>query len=342
VATVSRIPPRTRFMPRDPRVEEPYRMTPAMALRLGVLGAIVLFVFAVLFFRLWALQVLSGDRYLAAAQDNQLRTVRVHAARGPIVDYKGRLLVSNRIGTAAQVWTAYMPRRGRQKMLRRLSAILTVPVPELQRRLREHEGYALTPVTLKEDLSQAEVFYLKENRRDFPGLELNDVHLRDYRYGSLAPQILGHVGEVTEQQLDGGRYRHGDTVGQAGLEFAYDRFLRGTAGLAELRVDSLGRPRSTPRRSEQPQPGLALRTTLDVRLQRAAENALVYGIEGDISLSGADSMAVAAHKIRGPKGIGALAFRTQSMKTEAGRRKKIESLVAMLKRGETIYPQGKK
>ena len=38
----------------------------------------------------------------------------------------------------------------------------------------------------------------------------------------------------------------------------------------------------------------------------------------------------------------ALAFRTHNMKTEAGRKKKIETFVAMLKRGETIYPQGKK
>ncbi|HET9322935.1 MAG TPA: penicillin-binding protein 2 [Gaiellaceae bacterium] len=278
MASVTRIPPRTRFMPRDPRVEEPYRMTPAMALRLGILGALVLFVFAVLFFRLWALQVLSGDQYLAAAQDNQLRTVRVQAARGPILDDKGRVLVSNRIGTAAQVWTAYMPRRGRNRMLRRLSAILLVPVPELQRRLREHEGDPLTPVTLKEDLSQEEIFYLKEHRRDFPGLELNDVHLRDYRYGALAAQVLGHVGEVTEAQLKGRRYHSGDVVGQAGLEFSYDRYLRGTAGLAELRVDSLGRPRSKPLRSEQPQPGLAIRTTLDAKLQRAAQDALEYGI----------------------------------------------------------------
>jgi uncharacterized protein YdeI (YjbR/CyaY-like superfamily) len=38
----------------------------------------------------------------------------------------------------------------------------------------------------------------------------------------------------------------------------------------------------------------------------------------------------------------ALAFRTHNMKTEAGRKKKIEAFVAMLRRGETIYPQGKK
>ena len=254
-------------------------MTPALALRIGILGAIVLFVFAVLFFRLWALQVLSGDRYLAAAQDNQLRTVRIEAPRGPILDHQGRVLVSNRVGTAAQVWTAYMPRRSRPRMLRRLSEVLQVPVAELQARLRKHGGDALTPVTLKEDVSREEVFYLKEHRREFPGLELNDVHLRDYRYGALAPHLLGHVGDVTERQIKRGRYLHGDTVGQAGIEFSFDRYLRGAAGLAELRVDSLGRPRSKPLKSEAPQPGLALRTTLDARLQRAAEAALPYGIE---------------------------------------------------------------
>jgi penicillin-binding protein 2 len=291
---VTRLPSRTRFMPRDPRVEQPYRMTPALALRLGVLGAIVLFVFAVLFFRLWALQVLAGDRYLAAAQDNQLRTVRIEAARGPILDHNGRLLVSNRVGTAAQVWTAYMPRRGRPQMLRRLSTILQVPVAELQKRLREHRGDPLTPVTLKEDISREEFFYLKEHRRDFPGLELNDIHLRDYRFGVFASQLLGHVGDVTERQLKSGRYRHGDTVGQAGLEFSFDRYLRGTAGLAELRVDSLGRPRSKPLRSERPLPGLAVRTTLDAKLQRAAENALVYGIQVAINNDSFDANAGAA------------------------------------------------
>ena len=292
--SVTRLPSRTRFMPRDPRVAEPYRMTPALALRLGVLGAIVLFVFAVLFFRLWALQVLAGDRYLAAAQDNQLRTVRIEAARGPILDHKGRLLVSNRVGTAAQVWMAYMPRRGRPRMLRGLSRILQVPVSELQERLRKHRGDPLTPVTLKEDISREEFFYLKEHRRDFPGLELNDVHLRDYRFGILASQLLGHVGEVTERQLQIGRYQHGDAVGQAGLEFSFDRYLRGTAGLAELRVDSLGRPRSKPLRSERPMPGLAIRTTLDAKLQRAAENALVYGIQTAINNDSFDANAGAA------------------------------------------------
>ena len=71
------------------RVSAPYRLTPGLAVRVGVLGVVALAVFALLFFRLWSLQVLSGADYLDAAQNNQLRTIRVEAPRGPILDRKG-------------------------------------------------------------------------------------------------------------------------------------------------------------------------------------------------------------------------------------------------------------
>ena len=56
-----RVTPSRRFLPGDPRVSEPYRLTPQLALRVAVLGFFALALFAVLFLRLWALQVLSGD-----------------------------------------------------------------------------------------------------------------------------------------------------------------------------------------------------------------------------------------------------------------------------------------
>jgi len=281
VATVTRIPPtRTRFMPRDPRVEGPYRMTPQIALRLGVLGAVVLFAFAVLFFRLWALQVLSGERYLAAAQNNQLRTIRIDAPRGPIYDYRGRTIVGNKIAMTVQVWPASLPRQRRPRVFRRLSAVLDVPAPELQETFRDQQrADPLKPVTLAEDVPDDVVMYLAERRREFPGLEIVKTYLRDYPRGGLAPQLIGHVGAVTPEQVKSRRYRYGDRVGQSGIEAAYDRYLRGRAGLASLRVDSVGRPRGRPRYSEIYHQGLALRLTLDAKLQRAAELALVHGIQ---------------------------------------------------------------
>ena len=83
----------SRFLPPDPGVEAPYRLTPGLAFRVGILGIVALAVFAVLFFRLWSLQVLSGDTYLAAAQGNQLRTIRLEAPRGTILDRHGKITV---------------------------------------------------------------------------------------------------------------------------------------------------------------------------------------------------------------------------------------------------------
>jgi penicillin-binding protein 2 len=281
MATISRIrPPRTRFLPKDPRVESPYRMTPQIALRLGVLGALVLFAFAVLFFRLWALQVLSGERYLAAAQNNQLRTIRIEAPRGPIYDDRGRTIVGNKLANVVRVWPASLSRRTRPRVFARLSTVLGIPVAELQKTFREqHRADPLKPVTLAEGVHNDVVAYVKERIQEFPGVTIEQTYLRSYPYGSIAAQLLGHVGSVTPEQVKSRRYRNGDHVGQSGVEAAYDRYLRGRAGLASLRVDSLGRPRGRPRYSDYFQQGLALRLTLDAKLQRAAEKALVYGIQ---------------------------------------------------------------
>ena len=73
---------------------------PGLAVRVGILGIVALAVFALLFFRLWSLQVLSGEKYLKEAQNNQLRVIRVEAPRGPILDREGRVIVGNTPGTA--------------------------------------------------------------------------------------------------------------------------------------------------------------------------------------------------------------------------------------------------
>ncbi len=173
--------PSRRFLPPDPRTSEPYRFTPQLALRLGVLAAIALAVFAVLFLRLWALQVLSGDRYLNAAQSNQLRTVPVEAPRGSIVDRAGRTIVSNVPGTAVQIWAADLPEEGRYAMFKKLSKILRVPLPRLTKALEKSRNDPLTPILVKTAVHEDQVMYLKEHRDEFPGVEIVGTYLRDYR-----------------------------------------------------------------------------------------------------------------------------------------------------------------
>lgn len=271
-----------RFLPPDPRVREPYRLTPQLALRIAVLGAIALAAFAVLLLRLWSLQVLSGDEYLKAAQNNQLRLIRVEAPRGPILDRQGRVIVSNVAGTAVRLWVGDMPERGRYRLVRRLARVLGVSPRELARQVEERAADPLTPIVVKTSVGEEQVSYLYEHQAEFPGVEIAQVYLRSYTYGALAAQILGYVGEISPDELARLRragYRAGDRIGKAGIEAAFDTYLRGRPGLAQIRVDSLGRPQSTREVREEARAGYALRLTLDVRLQRAAEEALRYGIQ---------------------------------------------------------------
>ena len=272
-----------RFLPGDPRVTEPYRFTPQLAVRVGVLGAIALAVFAVLFLRLWALQVLSGDRYLVAAEANQVRTLRVEAPRGTIVDRNGRPLVTNVPGTAVQLWPADMPEQGRYRMVQNLAALLQVPVSRITKAIEARRGDPLTPITVKTAVNEERVMYLEEHRSEFPGVEVVDTYLRHYEHKSLAAHILGYVREIDEDELaakdpDAG-YRAGDKIGKSGIEAAFDAYLRGTPGAAQIRVDSLGRPQSAIQTQRFPASGNDVRLTLDIELQRAAEQALTFGIE---------------------------------------------------------------
>jgi penicillin-binding protein 2 len=273
-----------RFLPPDPHVAEPYRLTPRLALRVGLLGMLALAVFAVLFLRLWSLQVLNGEQLLRASQNNQRRELRVPAPRGAIWDSQGRPLVINVPGLVAQISQADLPKRKsvRLRELRKLARVLEMPVREISATLRRHRYDLLTPVTIKTGISTLQQGYLKERSEDFPGVKVHNAALRYYPHRELAAHVLGYVGEISQEQLDAlakQGYHSGDTIGQAGIESEYDKYLRGTAGLEIQRVDSLGRQQAPTTLVLPPHTGNTVRLTIDLKLQMAAEEALRYGIE---------------------------------------------------------------
>jgi penicillin-binding protein 2 len=277
-----------RFLPPDPRVEEPYLFTPRMALRVAILAAVALVAFAVLFLRLWSLQILSGDRYANAALNNQLRTVRGEAPRGPILDREGRTLVTNVAATAVEVWPADLPKRGRYAEMKRLANVLNIPLSRVLRKLEERKGDLLTPVTIQVAVHRPQLDYLAEHRSEFPGVHTRTVYLRKYNSEALLAHAMGYVGEISRAQLRQAEKacreprelcpHAGDQVGQSGVELAYDKYLRGTPSVDDVYIDALGRPtaRTVTRKYEA---GNAVQLTADIALQRAAERALKYGIQ---------------------------------------------------------------
>jgi penicillin-binding protein 2 len=270
-------------MPPTPGIAEPFRLTPQLALRIAILGGIAIAVFGVLFFRLWALQVLSGPQYLHAAVNNQLRSIPLEAPRGPVLDRDGHTIVDNRAATAVQLWTVDLPQKwsARLNELRRLSKIINVPVSEMVTELKKRGGDPTAPVTVQESVHQEQALYLQERAREFPGVDLAPTYLRGYPYQSLAAQVLGSVGLIAPSQYSQLRkkgYLLSDKIGQGGIEARYDPYLRGKDGLAQLRVDAFGRPRSGLITQQSPLPGEAVRLTLDMNLQRAAERGIRAGI----------------------------------------------------------------
>ncbi len=290
-----------RFLPGDPRVEEPHRLTPQLAFRVAILAFLALAVFAVLFLRLWALEVLSGDKYLAVANDNRVRTLRLEAPRGPVLDRYGNVLVENVPGTRLELWPADLPKNwpAQRSELHALSFVTGVSLKEMLAQLNRHAGDPLTPIVVQRGLRQDQIDYLKERAAQFPGVRLAHSYLRKYPYQSLAAQVLGYVGQITADEYKTMKkrgYQPTDSIGQAGIESTYDSYLRGKDGRAQLTVDSRGRPKGAVTPLANFTPGQALRLTIDIGLQRAAERALVFGIQRahDASYAHANGGAIVA------------------------------------------------
>ena len=269
----------------EPTRVEAYRLTPKLARRVAILGALVVIGFAALLMRLWALQVLSGSQYAARAQANQVRTVRVEAPRGPIVDAKGNILVTNRPVTSVELSPAGMPKTyaARAAEVRAIANVAGVSVRHVTKLIleRERRGDMLDPIVVRTEATGPMLTYLQERAASFPGLNLARSYIRRYPYGSVAAQLLGYDGQISQDDSRLGRdgYAPGDEIGQTGIERALDLYLRGVPGLARVRVDSLGRPRSPRLLAAAPQPGQTVRLTIDTQLQIAAQNALDDGIQ---------------------------------------------------------------
>lgn len=272
-------------------------ISPQLAMRVAILGGVALAMFAVIFFRLWFLQVLSGDEYLAQAAGNRVRDIKIAAPRGEMVDRHGRVLVENRRSVAVVVSPPKLPEDEgeRSALLRRLSGVLgfstkprrckvgdeTLRVIPLECKVRQ--GIFQLPyadVTVKTDAKPAVYTYLAERQQQFPGVSIQQVFLRSYPFKEIGAQLFGTIGQIDERELEDEHYRGvraGTVVGKSGLEYTYDQYLRGRDGAQRVQVDALGNARGY-LSDREPVPGANLRLSIDLGLQKAGQRALDEGI----------------------------------------------------------------
>ena len=181
-----------------------------MALRVAILGGIALVMFGVIFFRLWYLQVLTGEQYVQEAAANAVRDLPIAAPRGQILDREGQPIAASTVTNAVQIVPSALPPAGhpRLALYRRLGALLGMSAAHIQELvIKGRKAVPYAPVTIKTDAGRGVLTVLAEQQSRYPGVTQQPVSIRTYPYGEMAANVLGYVGQVSEAELEAARVR---------------------------------------------------------------------------------------------------------------------------------------
>jgi penicillin-binding protein 2 len=261
--------------------------------RIAGFVAIVILALCALVCRLVQVQIVQGETYRAQAQANQIRLIPVAAPRGLIYDRTGKVMVRSRPSFVVGLIPSEVTDVDSE--LATLARVIGVSDASLTHRLLHHRGVNYNsfaevqayepygPVILADDLPVPRVARLSEVLSDLPGVDLEVQPIRDYPFHTVGAHVFGYVGQITEeeyQRLKNQGYSPNDVIGKDGIEYVYDKYLRGVAGGQRVVVDATG---SVVPDAKLPAkaaiPGDQLVTTIDLRLQQIVDEALEDGIK---------------------------------------------------------------
>lgn len=266
--------------------------------RIRPFAIILVLAFAVFLGRLFYLQIMTSDEWIAQAQDNNTQEFNLPALRGIIYDRNGTILASNIASYNITITASELPDDigAVQEIFRELSELINVPVNlgDLTETpyvpcISEHGiaqiaeyGETSTPyraVSVKCDVEKEIAMIVREKSFDWPGVSIEIVPIRDYPTGSRTASFVGFLGPIPalqeEYYRDLGFLPDRDKVGYAGIELEYQELLSGLNGLRVAEIDVAGQIiRPDIEQPVAPQDGNSLRLTIDTRLQQAAEDIL--------------------------------------------------------------------
>ncbi len=225
--------------------------------------------------RLWYLQIMNGSEYRQQAERNRLRFVRLQPPRGKILDRNGRLLAG--VKPCFNICIVRKDVKNMEALLGRLLPLLNEEEGAVRVRLKnslKQPGYL--PAVIKRDADWEEISRIEARLPELPGVIIEVTPGRKYPYGSIAPHLLGYIGELSQEDIDAGRFPNatpGDLVGKYGVEAKFQPLLAGKKGERRLEVDSRMRLRRVVSETP-PVAGDDVYLTIDVDLQMAAEDGL--------------------------------------------------------------------
>jgi penicillin-binding protein 2 len=241
--------------------------------RLAILRVGLLLVVALLGLRLWHLQIREGPYYRDLSENNRTRLLLLEPARGLIYDRHGVLLANN--VPSFSLYVTLEDVKDREALIQKLTDLLGMD-PALIRKKLAGKGSKMLPRKIKDRMTLRDATVIESHRLDLPGVVVQVESQRNYPGGVTAAHLLGYVGEISADQLEKPEFadlHQGSIVGQYGVEKSYDRHVRGQAGQKSVEVDALGHEKKTAV-VDLPQAGNDLYLTIDVRLQKVAEELL--------------------------------------------------------------------
>jgi penicillin-binding protein 2 len=235
-----------------------------------IITYIIIGVTFVFLLQLFKIQVLDSS-YKRRADENALREITDHPARGLIYDRYDSLLVYNDAAYDLMV----VPNEMRAFDTTDLCRILDISREELMKRIEKARNYSkLKPSLVAQQMSKSNYGYLQEKMYKFPGFFVQNRTLRHYPK-PIAAHILGYVGEVDRKILEEDEYYQlGDYIGISGIEKAYEQELRGTKGKRKVLVDVHNREMGCYKEGAEDEvsvQGLSLWSTIDMQLQEYGE-----------------------------------------------------------------------
>lgn len=252
----------------------PTASLPERTYQAALLMMLVTTLLSVAGFRLWQLQIVQGNEFRNQAEENRIRLIPVPADRGLILDRKQEYLATNRLSRAVYLWPRAQSPEQWQAIAFRLGKILSIPTVEILEKLSEVGYQSAMPIRIIRDLKPAQFVSLAEYAETLPGVEVQAESTRNYPHHTVAAHVLGYIGEANEADLRAHpEYPMGMIVGQMGIERSANAHLTGKWGNRLIEVNAKGKELQV-LGTDLPQGGAPLHLTLDLKMQRAAEQAL--------------------------------------------------------------------
>jgi penicillin-binding protein 2 len=238
------------ILPADVGAESPETDTDRRPL-LG-LGIVAAAAVGILLVRLFALQVLAGDKNLALANGNRIRERVERAPRGMIYDRNKVVLARNQASFDVTVVPQLLPadEAGRRVEYQKVADLIGLPADQVQA-AAEVTCRTKQPNCLRNPVAQLvapgidrdKALLLDQSSSSLPGFALDVNPIRQYADDNLLSVFLGYTGRVSADEVKTNPdYGPTDLIGKLGLEKQYEDVLRGTNGGERTEVDATGRP----------------------------------------------------------------------------------------------------